>query len=114
MTKKRKARRLTPEKAPLLFPQITHLKKRAFLTKFAQTGQRVKTAKAVHIDLRYHYRWLREDPDYAQAFAEAEIMADDLLEDRLIELGTCGYEEGIYCNHSVTGGKPTAGLPVCY
>ena len=55
------------------------------------------------LDVRNHWYWLEKDPAYADAFARAVQLAADSLEDRLIELGTQGYEEGVWFKGELVG-----------
>lgn len=82
--------------APHLFRGITHPKKRAMLMAYSVCGVRRRASDMAHIDLRYHFRWLQDDPAYAEAFAEAERMAGDLAEDKIYELALNGAEETVY------------------
>jgi hypothetical protein len=81
---------------PRLFPEITHVKKRAFLMGFVQTGSRVKAAKVAQMDDRMHWHWLKTDPIYSEAFGRAEQMAGDRVEDRLYTLSLEGTRKGVY------------------
>lgn len=64
-----------------LFPQITHAKKRLFLTAFAEHGVVLTAAELAGINRWTHYHWLRTDAVYAEAFEEAERSAITSLED---------------------------------
>jgi hypothetical protein len=79
-----------------LFPEITHVKKRAFLVAFVRCGSRQKAAALAGMDDRMHWHWLKTDDAYAAAFAEAERMAGDLVEDRLYTLSLEGTRRGVY------------------
>ena len=78
-----------------LFPTIHHPRKRAFLRVYAAIGQVVKACRAAQVDHSQHYYWLRTDPDYAHAFAEAKCMVGDMLEEEAIRRAL-GYEETHY------------------
>jgi hypothetical protein len=88
----------TMAREPRLFPEITHVKKRAFLMGFVQTGSRVKAAKLAQMDDRMHWHWLKTDPIYTAAFGRAEQMAGDRVEDRLYTLSLEGTRKGVYHN----------------
>ena len=60
--------------------ELAHPKKRLFLEKFAQCGIIAPCAKAAGIARRTHYDWLTNDPEYREAFAAAQLDADDALE----------------------------------
>lgn len=72
------------------FPKILHPKKRAFLAAFSRSGSRTRAAKRARVDRKTHYNWLKEDPDYAQAFAQAEYEAADAIEDSMADLAFDG------------------------
>jgi hypothetical protein len=96
---------LTRVREPPLFPEITHVKKRAFLMGFVQTGSRVKAARLAQMDDRMHWHWLKTDPIYTAAFGRAEQMAGDRVEDRWYTLSLEGTRKGVYhvdTTHSVS------------
>lgn len=64
-----------------LFPRITHSKKRAFLTHFADHGSVSTAAELSGINRWTHYHWLKNDSDYQEAFHDAEKSAVSSLED---------------------------------
>ncbi len=64
-----------------MFEQITHPKKRAFLSHYAQCAQVKHAAKQAHISRELHYDWLQLDSDYALAFQHSRILACEALED---------------------------------
>jgi hypothetical protein len=55
------------------------------------------------MDIRNHWYWLEKDEAYADAFARAVQLAADSLEDKLIELGMHGYEEGVWFKGELVG-----------
>jgi hypothetical protein len=81
---------------PRLFPEITHVKKRAFLVAFVRCGSRQKAAELAGMDDRMHWYWLKTDPIYSEAFERAEQMAGDRMEDRLYTLSLEGTRKGVY------------------
>ena len=81
---------------PELFPAITHPKQRAFLCAFAALGIKEEAARVANLDLRYHRVWLSTDVAYSTAFAEAEQVLADRMEDALMQRGVEGYEEDVY------------------
>lgn len=76
----------------LLFPHITHPKKRALLAAFAKTGQLSQAARAARMDDRMHWHWLKKDPAYAAAFVEAQHMVGDMLEQEAIRRAKKGSD----------------------
>jgi hypothetical protein len=87
---------LTRVREPRLFPEITHVKKRAFLVAFVRCGSRQKAAELAGMDDRMHWYWLKTDPVYTAAFGRAEQMAGDRVEDRLYTLSLEGTRKGVY------------------
>ncbi len=55
-------------------------KKRTFLDAFARLGVVTHAATAAKIDRDLHYKWMKSDPAYAEAFTDAETRAIDTLE----------------------------------
>lgn len=76
--------------------RITHPKKRAFLAAYAQTGNVTAAAEAAGIARRTHYDWLESDPVYAEAFAEAQEKAIDLLELEARRRALEGVDEPVF------------------
>ena len=64
-----------------LFPTISHIGKRAFLTAYMQCGQLRHSCRQTGLDHTNHYYWLKTDPAYAEAFTQAREYAVDHLED---------------------------------
>lgn len=85
-----------PKPAPsALFPTISHPKKRAFLLAYAEQGKLRSACVSAAIDHKLHYYWKRTDPDYAAAYAEAQQMAGELLEEEAMRRAL-GWEETHY------------------
>lgn len=81
--------------------RINH--KRAFLEAFKITARIGRGAKAAGIRRELHYRWLKEDPEYARAFTEAKTLAAQYLEDMAIERATEGWKKPVYFQGEVVG-----------
>lgn len=60
--------------------KITHAGQRAFLKAYAETGNVKRSCFCARIHRRTHYDWLRDDPQYAEAFEDAKEDAADKLE----------------------------------
>lgn len=72
-------------------------KKRAFLAAYVILGDLTASAAAVHMDRGEHYRWLKTDPAYVQAFAEADEQATQTLYDAAVQRALVGvYEPNVY------------------
>lgn len=54
-------------------------RKRAFLAAFSECGNLTKAGRLAQVDRRMHYVWMK-DPEYAEAFREAEEVAIENLE----------------------------------
>ena len=79
-------------------------KKRAFLAALVEAGGSItRAAEATRMSRQRHYEWLREDPEYATAFGEAEIVAAHRLEDEARRRGFEGVQEPIYQNGRQVG-----------
>jgi hypothetical protein len=66
------------------FCEILHPKKRAFLVAYSRSGLLVASCDAARISHQLHAYWLKTDPDYTRAFAEARAMVADILEDEAL------------------------------
>ena len=76
---------------PPLFPEVTDAKKHALLVAYAKCGRITEASRAAKVLWRNHYNWIRDDPVYAAAFAEAKGLAVERLEDeayRRAEMGS--------------------------
>ena len=76
--------------APPLFPAIQHARQRALLLVYAQSLQVSKACQHAGVSRPLHYHWLKHDPTYAAAFAEAQQLGATWLEDVAIERATTG------------------------
>lgn len=76
--------------------RIRHIKKRAFLAAFAETGNVSKAAEIAEIHRSMHYHWLGHDANYVTAFAAAEDEAADRLETEARRRAVEGVEEPVF------------------
>lgn len=83
----------------------TQTQKRKFLTEFARRGSVTGAALAAGITRLQHYSWLRDDKQYAEAFADAEDMAIEALEAEVRRRGHEGVIEPVFYQ-----GKPVGGI----
>ncbi|MEW6572568.1 MAG: hypothetical protein AB1374_02905 [Bacillota bacterium] len=86
-----------------LFHGIRHQKKRAFLVAFVVTGTILNAAQTANIDRTSHYFWLKTDPEYAEAFEEAEKLSADLLADEAYRRAVKGVRRPIYQGGKLVG-----------
>jgi hypothetical protein len=59
-------------------------KKTAFLAAYVKCADLTASAAAIGINRSEHYRWLRLDPKYVAAFAQADVEATQTLLDRAV------------------------------
>jgi hypothetical protein len=86
-----------------LFDGIGHRKKRAFLIAFTMQGTVLKAAETARVKRTAHYHWLKTDPEYAEAFEEAERLSADLLADEAFRRAVEGVKKPIYHKGEVVG-----------
>ena len=67
----------------------------AFLAAYVRTASVTKAARAAKVHKSLHYQWLKDDAEYAAAFAEAQDQAAQILEDEAIRRAHEGYDEPV-------------------
>jgi hypothetical protein len=82
-------------------------KQRAFLAAFCVSANFSKAADAAKIKRGSHYRWLRDDPNYAALFEAAKVEAGQTLEDEAIRRAHEGVLEPVFYK-----GKPAGVIRV--
>ena len=55
------------------------------LIAYSNTARVRLSCRLADIDPRLHYYWLRTDPAYVEAFAEAKVLAKDMVQDMIVE-----------------------------
>ena len=78
------------------FSEITQANKRSFLNRYAETGRLDRAADLASCSVYSHYHWIKDDPEYAAAFAEARAMVADRLEDEAVRRARDGIDKPIY------------------
>ena len=78
------------------FPDVTHIKKRAFLAAFSEVGTVTRAAEIAGVCRKSHTNWLKADPDYVEAFALAEQQACDRLEQEARRRAVEGVDKPVY------------------
>lgn len=73
-----------------------HPKKAAFLAAYARTGNISAATRAADIWRGSHHAWIKDDPEYAAAFAEAKEQAIEAMEAEALRRATVGIEEGVW------------------
>ena len=76
-------------------PKFAVDQKKVFLAAFRRIGNITLAAQAANIDRILHYRWMREDPNYPQMFADAQDEAVEVLEAEAVRRGVYGWEEEV-------------------
>lgn len=72
-------------------------KKPAFLAAYVGCANLTRAAELVGIDRGQHYDWLRSDPEYKKAFAEAKLQAGDTIRDAAVDWAMVGvYEPNVF------------------
>jgi hypothetical protein len=77
--------------------KLKHVKKLSFLAAFAKTGGSIiRAAKAAGVSRNSHYHWIKADPVYQEAFADARHEIIETLEAECDRRGRDGYEEPVF------------------
>jgi hypothetical protein len=71
-------------------------KKAAFLAAFVACANLTRAAESVGMDRGQHYDWLRDDRDYAEAYAAALPQAGQTLKDRAVDWAMTGIFEPVF------------------
>jgi len=87
------------------FAEISHPKKRAFLSAFAECGNKSRAAEMAGIVKQTIYtRQWREDREFQAALESARVMAADVLEQEAHRRAVEGVEEPVGWYKGVAGG----------
>ncbi|HHW41269.1 MAG TPA: hypothetical protein GXX19_08995 [Syntrophomonadaceae bacterium] len=78
-------------------------KQRAFLAAYAETGNITRAAELSKTARVMHYTWLEKSEAYRQAFAEAEEMAADRLEQEARRRAIEGVQKPVFHKGQVCG-----------
>ena len=70
-------------------------KRKRFLAAFAECGMVYAAARAAKVSKSLHYVWLKEDPDYANAFENAREQANVALEDEAVRRARHGVRRPV-------------------
>jgi hypothetical protein len=85
------------------FYNFTEIKKNLFLETYEATGNISRSADLSGISCGTHYRWLREDPEYATMFEEAHSRACDALEAEARRRAVEGVEKPVFYRGQIVG-----------
>lgn len=83
--------------------KITAIKKTAFLKSYSENGNITRSATLTQIQRQSHYRWLKEDPAYKDAFYISRLQYADNLEAEAMRRAYEGYEEAVYYKDAIVG-----------
>src|SRR5437667_2630989 len=64
----------------------------AFLSAYGQLGKINKAAERAGVDRWTHFNWMKTDPEYAEQFERAEVLAVQQAEDELFRRAVDGWE----------------------
>lgn len=78
-------------------------KKASFLDAFERTATIDGAARAIGIARQTHYQWMAKDPDYAIAYARADEVATERLEQEARRRAMIGTEEPVFHRGKVCG-----------
>lgn len=73
-----------------------------FLACFAECGTLTEAAEKAKVDRNLHYVWLK-DPQYTDAFENAQLRANDRLEQEALRRAVKGTEEPVFYQGEVCG-----------
>ncbi len=75
-----------------LFYAIRHPQKRAFLLAYSECLNVRAASQHAKIDRTLHYYWLKNDPAYVEAFAEAKVLGVEILEEEAVRRALIGSD----------------------
>ena len=79
-----------PDARPPRVSQVANPRQRAVLAAYARSGQVRAACVHAEVDRSLHYHWLKHDPAYGAAFAEAQAQVGDWLEEEAVRRATEG------------------------
>ena len=81
---------MVPDASPPSFPEVANPRQRAVLAAYARSGQVQAACAHAAVDRTTHYYWLKHDPAYVAAFADAQAQVGDWLEEEAVRRATEG------------------------
>lgn len=85
-------------------PEITNSKQRAFLSAFRESGNVRLACEVAGVARSSHYRWLRDEPAYQEAYGVDLENAADILEAEAYRRAVEGVEEPVGWYRGEAGG----------
>jgi len=83
--------------------KLVQRKKERFLTAFRELASISAAARSTKIARSEHYRWMREDEDYAAQFGESQEVAADALEDEAVRRAKEGTQRPVFQGGKLVG-----------
>jgi hypothetical protein len=83
---------MLPDGSPISFSEVANPRQRAVLAAYARSGQVHAACAHAAVDRTTHYYWLKHDPAYVTAFAEAQAQVGDWLEEVAVRRATEGED----------------------
>lgn len=87
---------------PHVIQQVKN-RKNAFLAAFSECGVISRAAEIAGIDRGTHYDWMKNDPEYVQAFKDAEDVAAEHLEQEARRRAVEGTQKPVFYQGQVCG-----------
>lgn len=79
-----------------LSPEAVAELKSSLLIAYVRSGSLTRACQATSISATAHRRWLRQDPQYAEAWADAQAALADSLEEEAIRRARDGIERPVF------------------
>lgn len=88
---------------PRTLPQLTRVKRAAFLRAYSRLGTITAAAVVANIEPKTHRNWMDADPEYRLAFQEAADLAVERMEQEAHRRAVAGWEEPVYQQGRMVG-----------
>ena len=99
----RRSQRAIDDLFPELASPVDSPLQQRMLNAYILCGQVKPACRKARISHVAHYRWMRLDPTYREAFERARVMAGDLVEDEAMRRAVDGWEEPVFFQGQVVG-----------
>lgn len=76
--------------------ETTPQKKKKFLIRFAEHGNKTQACREAGCDRGSVYDWINNDPAFAAAFEDAKVQANDNIETEIHRRGVLGWDEPVF------------------
>ena len=88
---------------PSPFKHLKNPGQRSFLIAYATVGMITRADAASGVSYGSHHKWMKEDPEYKEAFALAQEMAGDYAERVAYERAIKGVMKAVYYQGEIVG-----------